>query len=949
MQALGACVGWRWVLVSHPLPPARGPWSRALWHPLLRGRRAECELLDRQLQGVVAGQSSVQVLRGEAGVGKTALLEYVAEQASGYRVVRVVGVQSEMELAYAGLHQLCAGLLGSLAALPRPQRDALQVALGFAETGTPDHFMVALAVLNLMSEAAEVSPLVCLIDDAQWLDGASAQALGFVARRLLAERIAMVFAVREPGIPELDELPDLVVSGLPVADARLLLAAVVPGRLDELVVDRIVAEAQGNPLALLELPRGMTPAQLAGGFGLPGPAGLTSHVEQTFARRVASLPPDSGRLMLIAAAEPLGDVTLLWRAAEQLRIDPDAAGAAVAAGLVEFDTRVRFRHPLVRSAVYRAASPGDRCQVHAALADATDADADPDRRAWHRAYATMRLDETVAAELQRSAVRAERRGGVAAAAAFLQRAAELTPDPARRGARALAGAEAKLDAADPDAASALLATADLCPLDRYQRARVQRLRAEIVFSLSRGGDAVPPLLDAADSLAEFDPGLARETYLEAFTAAAFAGRLGNPHTVRDAATALLVSPADMSPPDPLDALMRGIATVLSRGYQAGVPPLRLALEAFRRADEDSAEVNRWLWLACRIASDLWDDQLWDELASRGVRVAREAGVLGVLPIAENYRAGMHLHAGEFAAASALIAESAAITQQTATAPLLYPLSMLLAYRGDDAEAVPLIEAARKDATARGQGLALSMIDCSCAVLFNGLARYEEATTAAEAAAAHEGLGLYALALPELIEAAVRSGRDQLAAVTLERLVERTQASGTDWALGIESRSRALLAAGSGAEACYREAVARLARGNVALHLARAQLVYGEWLRRENRRVDARRQLSAAYELFHRFGAEGFAERARRELSATGETARRRTTATLGVLTPQEALIARLARDGLTNSEIGAQLFISPRTVEYHLRKVYPKLDIISRKELRHALPGLPSRATGEHD
>ena len=909
-------------------------------------------MLDQQLQGLAAGRSSVQILRGEAGVGKTALLEYVAEQASGCRVVRVVGVQSEMELAYAGLHQLCAGLLEGLAALPRPQRDALQVALGSAEGGPSDHFMVSLAVLSLMSEAAEVGPLVCLIDDAQWLDGASAQALGFVARRLLAERIAMVFAVREPGdVPELDGLPDLVVTGLPIADARLLLAAVVPGRLDELVVDRIVAEAQGNPLALLELPRGMTPADLAGGFGLPGPGALTSHVEQIFARRVDSLPPDSGRLMLIAAAEPLGDVTLLWRAAEQLRIGPDAAAPAEATGLVKFGSRVRFRHPLVRSAVYRAASPGDRCQVHAALADATDVDADPDRRAWHRAYATMGLDESVAAELQRSAVRAQRRGGAAAAAAFLQRAAELTPDPARRGARALAGAEAKLDAADTDAASALLATADLCPLDRYERARVQRLRAEIVFSLSRGSDAVPLLLDAANSLAGLDPGLARETYLEAFTAAAFAGRLGDLDNVREAAAAVLATPTptEISLVDPLDALLGGMATVLSRGYQAGVAPFRLALEAFSRAEDDSADVNRWLWMACHLASELWDDQRWHELASRGVRVARGSGNLSLLPIAEIYRAGVHLHAGEFAAAASLIAESASITQRTATAPLIYPPPMLAAYRGDEAEAVPLIETSRKEATANGQGRALSMIDCSSAILFNGLARYEEATVAAEAAAAHEGLGLYALALPELIEAAVRSGRDQLGSVTLERLIERTQASGTDWALGLEARSRALLAAGPGAEAFYQEAIARLSRGHVALHLARAKLVYGEWLRRENRRVDARQQLSAAYELFDRFGAEGFAERARRELSATGETARRRTAVTLSLLTPQEALIARLAHDGLTNSEIGARLFISPRTVEYHLHKVFPKLDIISRKELRHALPELPSRATGEHD
>ena len=398
----------------------------------------------------------------------------------------------------------------------------------------------------------------------------------------------MVFAVREPSdVPELDGLPGFVVTGLPSADARLLLAAAVPGRLDERVVDRILADAHGNPLALLELPHGMSPAQLAGGFGLPGFGTLTTRVEQVFARRVGTLPSDSGRLMLIAAAEPLGDVTLLWRAAEQLRIGPDAAAPAEAAGLVEFDTRVRFRHPLVRSAVYRAASPNDRCQVHGALADATDADSDPDRRAWHRAYATTGLDEAVAAELQRSAVRARRRGGAAAAAAFLQRAAELTPDPARRGPRALAGAEAKLDAADPDAASALLATADLCPLDSYQRARAQRLRAEIVFSLSRGRDAVPLLVEAADRLADVDPDLARETYLEAFTAAAFAGRQDNVDNVRAAAASLLSAPAEIPPLDPLDALLRGMATALVEGYQAAVAPFRLALEAFSRTEDES--------------------------------------------------------------------------------------------------------------------------------------------------------------------------------------------------------------------------------------------------------------------------------------------------------------------------------------------------------------------------
>jgi DNA-binding CsgD family transcriptional regulator len=915
---------------------------------LLRGRRGECETLDRQLQRIAVGQSSVQVLRGEPGAGKTALLEYVAERAPEGRVVRAVGVQSEMELAYAGLHQLCTGMLDGADGLPGPQRDALGVAFGLKDGGAPDHFAVAVAVLSLLSAAAEAKPLVCLVDDAQWLDRASA-ALAFVARRLRAERIAMVFAVREPSYaPELAGLPELVVGGLPDSEARLLLASVIPGRLDERVRDRISAETRGNPLALLELPRGMTPADLAGGFGLPGAVPLTGRLEQVFAGRAGSLPPDSRQLMLIAAAEPLGDVTLLWRAARRLGLGPEAAAPAEAAGLVDFGVRVRFRHPLVRSAAYRAGSPHDRREVHRALADAIDGDAYPDRRAWHRAHATAGLDETVAAELERSAARAQRRGGVAAAAAFLQRAAELTPDPARRGARALAGAAAKLEAAAPGAAAALLDAADLCPLDDYQRARSQRLRAQIAFSLSRGSDALPLLLDAARRLAGFGTGLARETYLEAFSAAISAGRLGDPHEVRQGAAAALAAPPPAQPPGPVTSLVRGLATVFTEGFPAAVPPLRTALEAFRRADGD-AEASRWLWLACRIASDLWDDRLWDELAGRGVRLAREAGALGILPIAASYRAGVYLHAGEFGAASALMDESAAITQTTGTAPLIYTIPMLAAYRGDEAQAVPLLDAALHDATARGQGLALSMIGCARAVLFNGLARYEEAVTAAAPALAEDGLGLYSLALVELIEGAVRSERPELAAAALERLTERTQASNTDWALGIEARSRALATGGPAAEALYQEAVARLAGGRVALHLARAHLVYGEWLRRENRRLDARRQLGAAHDLFDGFGAGAFAERARRELLATGETARRRTPDTLSLLTPQEAEIARLAGDGLTNPEIAAQLFISPRTVEYHLRKVFPKLNISSRKELRNALAGVPGPVARDSD
>ncbi len=932
----------------------------------MRGRRVECAALDEQLRRIGAGQSSVLVLRGEAGIGKSALLEYVAERASGYRIVRAVGVQSEMELAYAGLHQLCTAMLDNVAALPGPQRAALQAAFGLNEGGVPEPFAVAVGVLSLLSEAAETQPLVCLIDDSQWLDRATAQALAFVARRLLAERIAMVFAVREPGdvprpsavrepgdvprptdvpgandLQHLAGLPELRVEGLPDSEARLLLASGIPGRLDEQVRDRIVAETRGNPLALLELPRGMTPADLAGGFGLPGAGSLAGRIEQIFANRVGELPSDSRDLVLLAAAEPLGDVALLWRAAEQLGIGPDAAAPAEAAGLVEFGVRVQFRHPLVRSAAYRTALPSDRQRAHGALAAATDPDADPDRRAWHRAHATVGLDETVAAELERSAARARRRGGAAAAAAFLQRAAELTPDPKRRGQRALDGAQAKIESAAPEAASALLGMAELCPLDDFQRARAGRLRAQIAYSLSRGSDALPLLLDATTALAAFNTHLTRDTYLEAFAAASYAGRFGDHDAVQRVAAAALARPAQQS--DALDALVRGLATVVTDGFQAGAPQLREALRAFERAGEDDADVNHWLWLACRVAFELWDERLSGDLAGRGLRLARESGALSIVPIAASFRAGIHVHAGQFATASALMQEAVAITQATGTAPLVYALPMLAAYRGDESQALPLIEDARRDAVARGQAQALSMIGCAQAVLYNGLARYEDAVAAAEPASAHDGLTLYSLVLVELIEGAVRSGRREVAAAALDRLAERTQASNTDWALGIEARSRALLAEGDAAEALYEEAIARLSRGDVALHLARARLLYGEWLRRESRRLDAREQLAAAHELLDGFGTAAFAERARRELLATGETARRRTADALRLLTPQEAQIARLAGNGMTNPEIGAELFISPRTVEYHLRKVFPKLDISSRKELRQALAGVPDQ------
>jgi DNA-binding CsgD family transcriptional regulator len=636
-----------------------------------------------------------------------------------------------------------------------------------------------------------------------------------------------------------------------------------------------------------------------------------------------------------AAAEPVGDAGLLWRAAGRLELGADAAVPAQTAGLLELGALVRFRHPLVRSAVYRAASMSDRQQAHRVLAEATDPDVNPDRRAWHRAHAASAPDEDVAAELERSAGRAAARGGIPAAAAFLERAAELTPDPARRGARAIAAAEAKLEAGAPEPAHALLAIAELTPLDELQRARLQRLRARIAFALRRGSDAPPMLLDAAKRLVSLDPELARETCLEALAAAIFAGRGING---RDVQQVVRAARPPARPSGVIDLLLNGLATRATQGYAAAVPPLREALEAFRQDGGDNPANNRWLWLACRIAADLWEHEIWGELATTGVRRARETGALSVLPIAASYRAGVHVHAGEYAEASALLEEAYAITQATHTAPLIQARQIVAAWRGNEAEALGLIRGGRQDATARGQGMALSMIEHADALLCNGLGRYEEALRAAERACAQDELSLYALALVELVEAAVRSNKRKVAEVALERLSERTRASGTEWALGIEARSRALLADRTSAEPLYEEAVERLARGRLAPYLGRAQLVYGEWLRRENRRVDAREQLRAAHDTLSRIGAEAFAERARRELQATGETARRRTEETRGVLTPQEAQIARLAQEGLSNPEIGARLFISPRTVQYHLRKVFRKLEITSRNQLARLPP-----------
>ena len=894
-----------------------------------------------------AGRSQVLVLRGEAGIGKTALLDFLLERAAGCRVARAAGVESEMELAFAGLHQLCSPYLDRLEKLPSPQAQALATTFGLLPGHSPDHFLVGLAVLTLLSEVAEERPLVCVVDDAQWLDHASVQTLEFVARRLAAEPVAMVFAARQSDEePSLAGLPELAVRGLGNRDAAALLDSAVAGPLDPRVRDRILAESQGNPLALLELPRGQPPAELA--FGATGAAAtpLIHRLEQGFLRRLGLLPRQSRQLLLTAAAEPVGDVPLLWRAVERMGIATDAATAVEAQGWIELRDRVRFRHPLVRSAVYRSASLAERREVHQALADVTDPDVDPDRRAWHRARAAVGPDEAVAAELERSAGRAVSQGGIAAAAAFLETAAALTPDPARRAGRFLDAGQAKATSGAFDDALALLAVAQGGPLDEIGRARIDLLRAQISYNSTHGTEALPLFLAAARRLEPLDARLARETYLEALSAALFAGRLAVGDGIRQVAAAVREAPAS-DEPTKADLLLNGVAVLYTAGYGAAAPLLHRAVHAYDSEDLTLEEALRGAWLAAVAAVDLWDDAHWDALTRRHLDAVRAAGALSVMPLALNSRVIFDLFSGDLAEAASLVLEGRWIAEVTSGENTLTPIGevCLAALRGGPEHTEHLIQAGLDDDVVQGQGVAVTLMHWARAVLCNGLAHYDDALEAARQATAEPlELGATKLALPEVVEAAVHSGQTAVAATALEQLSEMARASGTEYALAVEAGSRALLSRAGTAEELYREAIERLARTRISVGSARAQLRYGEWLRREGRRVDARTELRAAHEALTALGIEGFAERARRELLATGETVRKRTVETYGELTSQEAHIAQLAAEGLTNPEIAAALYISPRTVEWHLRKIFSKLGVGTRRQLRRSLADAELRA-----
>jgi DNA-binding CsgD family transcriptional regulator/tetratricopeptide (TPR) repeat protein len=903
----------------------------------LVGRSSEIRILRELASAVHTKRGKALVVRGDAGIGKSALIGQLEQSASELDALRVVGVESEMELPFGGLHQLCAPLLDLLSKLPEPQQEALGTVFGLRKGRRPDRLLVGLAALTLLSEAAERKPLLCVVDDGHWLDRASAQALAFVGRRLLADPIGLVISTRVID-PEFSGLPELVLGGLGADDAMVLLRSLPGSPLDAQVRDRIVAESHGNPLALLEWRRALTPAEggWGSGSGLPGGGPLSGRLEESFRRRLAELPSATQRFALVAAAEPVGNAALIWRAATFLEVGDEAALPAVDAGLIEIATTVRFTHPLVRSAAYWLLSSEERHQAHRAISDAMDGDSDPHRRAWHRGLGTSAPDAEVAEELARFAEKARSRGGGAAVAAFLERSVILTPDPVRRAERAVSAAEAKAQVGDFQAALDLLALADAGPLGEVDRARMDLVRAELAFATNRGTDASRLLVKAAKRLEVVDVASARTTYLDAVLAAIFAGRLASAEADLISVAQAAATLPDVEKATTEDLLLAGLTKSWVEGYETALPILRGALVAMTDGVSAGQDARR-LVLAYGTAHYIWEDALAETLGARCETIVRDSGALSDMAVWLSAPIMTALLEGRHAAAAALVEEIRAITAAIGNNLHAHPIMFYLAVRGDEREATAFINTARTEAYRRGEGFAVSCAEWTTALLHNGLGHYPQALGALQGSEHLWQMGYSNWALVELIEAATRCGAHQTAQGAYRRLAQTTLVSGTEWALGVDSRSRALLAGDDQAEPIYRDAIDHLERTRAQFDLARAYLLYGEWLRRQNRRRDARQQLRTAEDMLTAMEARGFADRARRELHATGETVRKRRVDTTTKLTDQEMYIARLVAEGLTNSEIGAQLFISVRTVEWHLRKVFTKLGVGSRHELRRLL------------
>jgi len=896
-------------------------------------RETELEAVEGLLAAARGGSSAVLVLRGGPGVGKTMLLEHAIGRASGLRVGRVGGVDSEFDLPYAALHQLLAPFLEEIEALPGPQRDSLASTLGLIEVERSDRFLTALGVLTLLSNAAQDTGLLCAVDDAEWLDEASAQVLSFVARRLVSEGIAMLFTfgAAHPTSVALVPFRELNFEGLSQVASRELLDREVEGTLDSGVRDRLVIEAEGNPLALIELAQLLTAEQLAGLAPLPKALPLGDRLEQGLMRNVRGLSSDARSILVLVATERSGDPGLLRRAADGLGLSQTAIDDAES--VLRLGAQITFRHGFVRSAVYALASETTRRDAHLALAEAMDPDADEDRIAWHRAAASVDADETVAADLEASARKARDRGGQVAAAAVLELAAELTPDPSRRAARLLVAADADLAAGALSKADTLLSQLTPKLLDDEQRAEAQRLRGTLALARGDKGSSSTLLIEAARVLAPFDLRKARDTCLDALATAMFAGRLASDRGMREAVECARSMP-EPTQTTAADVLLDAFATLVDEGSAAAAPVLRRGVGLAGESGD-----LRAIGPAFQAAFELWDDEALHTLAQRRVDLARGSGAFVALPNALNQLGAYEVLVGRFDAAEACFEEADEISAATGYAGILGKTGVgpliLAAWRGEDARTRALAEVCSRDGTARGFGTFVGFAQSALGVLELGLGRYHEAMIAVQDAGLDQIL--VTRTLPDLVEAAVRCGEEQLATQAAGELAESTTASGTDWALGVLARSQALLVAGREAEGLYREAIGRLQRSRARTQLARARLVYGEWLRRERRRRDAREELRAASQLFESMGALAFADRAQSELAATGERVHRRTPETLELLTPQERRIATLVSEGAPNAEVAAQLFISSRTVEYHLAKIFRKLRISSRSELARSL------------
>ncbi|MEV0276665.1 AAA family ATPase [Streptomyces sp. NPDC050610] len=921
----------------------------------LVARERERFEIDRLLTSAAAGRGGVLVVTGEAGVGKSALLQAAVGGLDGFAVLRGAGAEFERDLPYAALHQLCAPFLNFRFGLPAVRRDALEAVFGLGEQTSPDPLTVGLAVLGLLNEVAEERPVCCVLDDAQWADDASRRALVFVARRVALERIAVVFATREAGAESgLADLPRLPLTGLGDEDARAVLGAVTHAGLDCEVFDRILAEAHGNPLALLEF------AHDTGPFGVARPlrarAGVVGALEEQFVRRLDRLPSTTRTLVVLAAAEPVGDLGLLRRAAALLDLDAAGLDLAENAGLLTLGPRLRFRHPLVRSAVYAAATPGLRRRVHGALAEATDPEADADRRAWHRAHAVVEADEDVAAELERSADRARLRGGFAAAAAFMEQAGQLTPAADRQAGRLLGAAQLRLQAGAPAAARALVARTEHRSTDAGGSAEARLLRARVDYQLGRTPKATAALVDIAEGL---DPDRARETYLEAF--ASFMYNANEPGGLQQLGARIRERAPRRVPARPVDLLLDALLDQNTLPVEEAVPAMLGAVAACRDSAGPSTGPLR-MNLACQLVIDLRDDALMEKLTNRQVKAARRQGALAILPQALRYQAIARVSVGRFAEAAASIGEAKAVDEAAGTAPLLGAELVCIAFGGD-------VDRYREVQSLLGSGgrpFETAAEHYSRAVLHNGLGNHEAALEAALEARQRQRDGSYSIwaVNSELVEAAAHVGRGKEAAAALDHLEALARENPVPWAVAEWLQARALLGRGEGGregkgedrregrggyggkgedgggiggedtEALYREAIDQFARTRVRVLYARARMTYGEWLRRENRRPEARAELRAAHDLLSAMGARGFAERAARGLRAIGARPRPHSEDPLGQLTAQERIIAGKVAAGATSKEVAAMLFLSPRTIDTHLRNIYRKLGISSRRHLR---------------